>query len=56
MKNLFNYLVFDVICDFFNDLRVSLKHDNRVMDSDYRKLLDKGVDPLKTDDFYKLED
>ena len=40
-----------IISDFIADLLDGLKTDNKVMDEEYRKLLDKGIDPLTDDRF-----
>ena len=40
-----------IIKEFINDLLDGLKTDDKVMDDEYRQLLDKGIDPLKTDKF-----
>jgi len=43
-----------IIKEFINDLLDGLKTDDKVMDDEYKQLLDKGIDPLKTDRFYIL--
>jgi len=40
-----------ILKDFIADLLDGLRVDNEVMDDEYRKLLDKGIDPLTDDRF-----